>query len=365
MERVKLLLVGGFLGAGKTTMLYRVATELMKSGKRVGLVTNDQAPDLVDTQMLASHGLAVSEVAGSCFCCNFNGLIEAARSLKVSNSVDILLAEPVGSCTDLSATIVQPIKDRYADVFSIGPLSVLIDPLRAMETLGEIGGALHPSAAYIYRKQLEEADRIVVNKSDLLDSDARKRLRTLLESRFPGRDVSFVSCKSGDGVAGWLTDVMEEGVSGSRILEIDYDTYAEGEAALGWLNARLELAAAETRDWIAFSRAYLEAVRRQLQAIGAQVGHIKVFLRTDTGSLTANLTATNGPVRVQHTGAALRAPAAEMTLNARVQMAPEQLQQMSLEILRGHFGDISVQTSSIRSLRPGRPRPTFRYSKKV
>ena len=267
MERVKLLLVGGFLGAGKTTMLYRVATELMKSGKRVGLVTNDQAPDLVDTQMLASHGLAVSEVAGSCFCCNFNGLIEAARSLKVSNSVDILLAEPVGSCTDLSATIVQPIKDRYADVFSIGPLSVLIDPLRAMEILGEIGGALHPSAAYIYRKQLEEADRIVVNKSDLLDSDARKRLRTLLESQFPGRDVSFVSCKSGDGVAGWLTDVMEEGVSGSRILEIDYDTYAEGEAALGWLNARLELAAAETRDWIAFSRAYLEAVRRQLQAI--------------------------------------------------------------------------------------------------
>ena len=144
MERVKLLLVGGFLGAGKTTMLYRVATELMKSGKSLGLVTNDQATDLVDTQMLASHGLAVSEVAGSCFCCNFNGLIEAARSLKVSNSVDILLAEPVGSCTDLSATICRADQRPVCRRVFKGPLSVLIDPLRAMETLGEIGGAFTP-----------------------------------------------------------------------------------------------------------------------------------------------------------------------------------------------------------------------------
>jgi glycerol uptake facilitator protein len=365
MERVKLLLVGGFLGAGKTTMLYRVAMELARSGKRVGLVTNDQAPDLVDTQMLKSRGLAVSEVAGSCFCCNFNGLIEAAQSLRASHSVDVLLAEPVGSCTDLSATIVQPIKDRYADVFSVGPLSVLIDPMRALEILGEGPSLLHRSAAYIYRKQLEEADRIVVNKSDLLDADTHERLKTLLEDRFPGREVSFVSCKSGDGLDRWLAEVMGEGVSGDRILDIDYDTYAEGEAVLGWLNARFGLIARETCDWIAFGRAYLEAVRQQLQATGAQVGHVKLFLSTGNGSVTANLTATNGPVLLQHTGDSLDAAAAEMTFNARVQMAPEQLQQMSLDILRGQFENISVQTSSIRSLRPGRPQPTFRYSKKA
>ena len=67
MKRVQLVFVGGFLGAGKTTLLWRAAELLMKRGKRVGLITNDQAPDLVDTKWLAQKVLNVREVAGSCF----------------------------------------------------------------------------------------------------------------------------------------------------------------------------------------------------------------------------------------------------------------------------------------------------------
>ncbi|RPJ19982.1 MAG: cobalamin synthesis protein P47K, partial [Planctomycetaceae bacterium] len=104
MKKVQLVFVGGFLGAGKTMLLWRAAELLAKRGKRVGLITNDQAPDLVDTKWLAGKGLNVREVAGSCFCCNFKGLIDAAVDLR-SLHVDVLIGEPVGSCTDLSATI--------------------------------------------------------------------------------------------------------------------------------------------------------------------------------------------------------------------------------------------------------------------
>jgi len=366
MKPVKLLLVGGFLGAGKTTLLYKAATELVRAGQRVGLVTNDQAPDLVDTQMLNSHGLNVQEVAGSCFCCNFNGLIAAARSLcKDSDCVDVLLAEPVGSCTDLSATIIQPIRDRYADVLSVGPLSILIDPVRAAAVLTEGQNLLHPSAAYIYRKQLEEADRIVVNKSDLLDSDARQRLKTLLQTEFPGREISFISCQSGDGLREWLTQVLSEDESGARILDIDYDTYAEGEAVLGWLNARFELTGRQDVDWVDFSRRYLEAVREQLRSAQVQIGHIKLFLSTADASLTANLTSLDGPVLIQKSNMSFQAKRAKMTFNARAQMDPEQMQRMTLDVFRSQFTDIAVQTRAIRSLRPGRPQPTFRYSQRV
>jgi G3E family GTPase len=366
MESVRLLLVGGFLGAGKTTLLYRAAKELMKSGKRVGLVTNDQAPELVDTQMLSANGLAVSEVAGSCFCCNFNGLVDAARSLcGGSEHVDLLLAEPVGSCTDLSATIVQPVKHRYSDVFSIGPLSVLIDPVRAMEVIGEKQSLLHPSAAYIYRKQLEEADRIVVNKSDLLDFGAREKLANLLRNNFPETKISFVSCKTGEGLSGWLTDVMNESESGERILDIDYDTYAEGEAVLGWLNARLRLSADKDVDWAGFAGRYLEAIQQQLRSQDAEVGHVKLFISAGGGNLTANLTAIDGGIVVHKSERALGGRQADMTFNARVQMDHEELERVSLEVLRESFGSISVKTERIRSLRPGRPCPTFRYSKKA
>ena len=47
-----LILVGGFLGAGKTTLLAEAARRLTSEGRRVGLITNDQAANLVETAML-------------------------------------------------------------------------------------------------------------------------------------------------------------------------------------------------------------------------------------------------------------------------------------------------------------------------
>ena len=75
--QTRIILVGGFLGAGKTTLIWRVAEKLMSQGKGVGLITNEQAPELVDSELLRRQNLAVSEVAGSCFCCNFNGFTDA------------------------------------------------------------------------------------------------------------------------------------------------------------------------------------------------------------------------------------------------------------------------------------------------
>ena len=49
----RLILVGGFLGAGKTTLLWEAAKQLSSRGLKVGLITNDQAPDLVDTSLLS------------------------------------------------------------------------------------------------------------------------------------------------------------------------------------------------------------------------------------------------------------------------------------------------------------------------
>ena len=139
MHTTRLILVGGFLAAGKTTLLWEAARRLAARGEKVGLITNDQAPDLVDTRWLEHAGMAVAdggigdvgvaEVAGSCFCCNFAGLIDASQRLADTLHADVLIAEPVGSCTDLSATILQPLKEKFSRQFALAPLSVLADPI--------------------------------------------------------------------------------------------------------------------------------------------------------------------------------------------------------------------------------------------
>ena len=131
----RLILVGGFLGAGKTTLLGEAAQRLASRGVRVGLITNDQAPELVDTAFLSRGDVKVAEVTGSCFCCNFQGLLDAMSNVRAEAHADVLLAEPVGSCTDLSATIVQPLKARFRRELVISPLSVMADPLRLADIL--------------------------------------------------------------------------------------------------------------------------------------------------------------------------------------------------------------------------------------
>src|SRR5436190_14558724 len=167
MHTFRFIMVGGFLGAGKTTTLGRLARFYMGRGQRVGLVTNDQAQDLVDTHSLREQGFAVEEVAGACFCCKFDDLLDKVGSLETNQRPDIILAEPVGSCTDLIATVVQPLKDLYGARFSVGPYPVLFKPSHGLKILrNEAGSGFSPKAAYLFKKQLEEADAVLVNRID-------------------------------------------------------------------------------------------------------------------------------------------------------------------------------------------------------
>jgi MoaA/NifB/PqqE/SkfB family radical SAM enzyme/G3E family GTPase/SAM-dependent methyltransferase len=361
---VRLLLVGGFLGAGKTTLLWEAARRLVEQGKRVGLITNDQAPQLVDTELLLGEGLDVREVAGSCFCCNFQGLLDAARSLEGEVGADVLIAEPVGSCTDLSATILQPLKERYSGEFVLAPLSVLVDPERIDARVEEGARGLHPSAAYILQKQIEEADSIVVSKRDLLGPEGRSRILEALEASSPGRPVHFLSALTGEGVDEWLAAVLESTRSGSRIADVDYDTYAEGEAVLGWLNAATSLSSSrENTDWRALLRRFLEGLREAFEARSAEVGHVKLLLSSPRGRFVGNFTSARGRVSVRGSLPGRSPAEARLVVNARVEMAPEDLETLVRETLdRAAERDIRVAFQEIRSFRPGRPRPTHRYA---
>jgi len=363
MSQVDLVLVGGFLGAGKTTLLARAAEALARQGRRVGVITNDQAADLVDTALLRGGGLAVQEVAGGCFCCRFDDLVRSARRLIDSMQPDVLLGEPVGSCADLVATVVRPMQAHHGEMFRVAPFSVLADPRRLREAIGLAARRSFPeSVLYVFRKQVEEADLLVLNKADLLSAPEADELLAAVADKLPGRRVLTMSALRGEGVEAWLAHVAAPAAqAGEHLVEVDYDTYAAGEAELGWLNATAELRAAGPTDWLALVLRLLGAMRQELSRRSAEIAHLKLLLAGDGGAIAANVTGSSAePVARGQLGAAARQ--AELTVNARVHLDPDELQRVVRGCIVAAAGEaMSADVRHVASFRPSRPQPTHRF----
>ncbi len=357
--KTKIILVGGFLGAGKTTLLGEVARKLSQMGKQIGLITNDQASELVDTVFLEHIDTAVLEVSGSCFCCNFQGFTDAIAFINDKEAMDVIIAEPVGSCTDLSATILQPLKDKFTESLSIAPLSVLVDPAQLTDILDGKMSGLHMSAVYILKKQLEEADLIVINKTDLLNPEAVATLKKRTAEEWPWAKIYAVSAKTGEGLETWLNEVMQCSEAGIHLAEVDYDVYAEGEAVLGWLNTTVKLQS-KLANWDSFAENLLKALNRRFKELNATIGHVKLLIKTGNCFVIGNITGSQNSLNVR--GSAGEGKEAVMTLNARAQMEPDTLKAIVLEeISKAGGNNIISEFVAVKCLKPGRPNPTYRY----
>ena len=359
-------MVGGFLGAGKTTAIIRLARSLTERGRRVGLITNDQSVGLVDTTLARSQGFPVEEITGGCFCCRFNTLVDAADRLSVEARPDVFLAEPVGSCTDLRAEVSYPLRRMYGDAFEIAPLSVLVDPLRALRVLGlEAGRSFSQKVLYVYDRQLAEADVIVVNKVDLLDEARRERLRDALVARYPQADVLAMSARDGSGVTPWFERVTRGAMGRGTSPDVDYEAYAEGEALLGWLNATVRVSCDAPFDGNTLLR---DLAAHMGDAIGTgEIAHLKMTLTAEelaSDIAVLNLVAGDRVAELAHTLQAW-VEAGELIVNLRAEEDPERLHDAALAALaawESAGGGRRAAIEHIEHFRPARPTPTWRMA---
>lgn len=363
-HRIRFVMVGGFLGAGKTTTLGRLARVYMERGLNVGVVTNDQATDLVDTNTLRSQGFEVGEVAGSCFCCNFDGLMGTIEGLSLARRPDVILAEPVGSCTDLVATVVQPLKRLFGAEFSIAPYAVILKPSHGARVLrNEASAGFSPKAAYILKKQLEEADAILVNRIDELDPREVDGLVRLVEEHYPGRAILKVSARDGTGFDPLVALLDQEGDFGRRVLDIDYDVYAEGEAELGWLNASVRVAAPREFAMDDILTGVVSRLARRLDDLGAETAHLKAIGLWEGFFGVANLIGRDHKPELSLASRCL-VPEFDLIVNARVATDPASLEEAVRSAVAKACGSAGA-TADFRQtqcFRPGRPTPTHRFA---
>jgi Ni2+-binding GTPase involved in maturation of urease and hydrogenase len=358
-------MIGGFLGAGKTTTIGKLAAHYVAQGKNVALVTNDQAYDLVDTQTLRSQGFQVGEVPGACFCCKFDDLIDTVDSLSEQDVPDLVIAEPVGSCTDLVATVIEPMRELFGERFETGPLVVLLKPSHGKKILAaEKGKGFSPKAEYIFLKQLEEADSIAINKIDRLDDEAQEELIGLVKTRFPDKEVFGLSAREGTGFDKLVAAAETTVTFRKSMMDVDYKIYAEGEAELGWLNCQVT---AKCGSAFELDQLLLDLVRGigiNLKNEKCEIAHLKVLGQTLQSTAVVNLVSSGDETELS-LASEIKTNAADILVNARVAASPEQLETAVQSVASTLAIDRSMELAvgKIQSFRPGKPVPTHRVSR--
>ncbi|MGA7709116.1 MAG: GTP-binding protein [Acidobacteriaceae bacterium] len=340
-------IVGGFLGAGKTTLILAAAKELERRGIRSAVILNDQGNELVDTDYAAHNGMQSGEVTGGCFCCKLSDLLRVIGELS-AHQPDVIFAEPVGSCTDISATILHPLLE-YRDEFRLAPFTVLVDPERARTLLAE---SADPHLSFLFQKQLQEADLVCWTKSDLFPDCPQ----------ISAQHVRQVSARTDQGVVAWLDEIFSGNLRvGKEILDIDYEQYARAEAALVWLNLQVTIEPRIPSSPAVMLGPLLDTLDREFTASQIAIVHLKAIIDSPSGFLKAAMCANGQEPALE--GALDASPASqhELLLNLRAVGAAQQVRnivEQELDRIDGRLIGLHIDC-----FHPAAPRPERRIAR--
>jgi hypothetical protein len=254
----------------------------------------------------------------------------------------------------------------YGDNYLVARFSVLLDPDRALRVLGlEIGRRFTDKVRYIYEKQLQEADILVINKIDAVDPARIAVLRATLHDRYPGKEIVEISAQTGAGVDAWVSRMMADADESLANLSIDYGEYGSGEARLGWLNCTASLRgdAFNGNEWVA---RVIANVQEGLRGQDIEIAHLKMTLApSDSGSdlCVANVVSTDeSPVMPFRLHGPIES--GELILNLRAEGDPDILRGQTVSALERAAVDSGVRVTidHLEHFRPSQPVPTHRIT---
>lgn len=352
-ERIRLVLIGGFLGSGKTTLIDKLTQIYSENKKKVGVITNDQGKYLIDTEFVRVRGIDVEEVTGSCFCCNFPKFFENVE--KLSENADYIFAEPVGSCTDLMATIMTPLRTYHSEKVSAAPLIVLVDGAKMIDRSLDavtLGG-------YLRHHQVAEAEYIVLTKTDILRPEDVEKFRRELGFINPDAEVIVYSAVTGQGLEEIMEIIDGKDETSRRPVDVDYERYADAEAELGWYNGIYEFDA-DGLDAYSLSETLLRGLRSRYPA--SAIAHAKVALTCGDSHTKVSLIGDELSLGGSYGPKKMKGHV-HLNYNARVASEPDVLGKSVRESV-----DAVLRSEGISDYRmtfddcfaPGRPNPTYR-----
>ena|GEM_PF-216376 len=329
--KTRFLVLGGYLGAGKTTLAVNLARTLReKNDRSVAIITNDQGDVLVDTEFTKDAGFDVREILGGCFCSNFDEFVSSARTLVSAGRPDIIIAEPIGTSTNLMGSVVAPLRSLYPDEFDVAPFAVVIDCIRAMDILSSSKERNIESVDLIPVHQIKEAEVIILSKADMIRPDAVDAIKDKLKEILPEADIIDTSSSDLRNVDKIIDIILSDRAS-TKIAERDNNKgFAFEKAKLGWYSGTYTITPNGKVDMYSMSSDIMKGVAKEYGP--RSIVHVKVIISSQEAAAKMSLVQESIQVDGIY-GSRFISTQGKLVLNARVISPPKRLENTMRKIV--------------------------------
>ena len=199
---VKVNVISGFLGAGKTTLIKKLLTGRLRNEKVV-LLENEYGEIGIDGGFMKDSGITVTELNAGCICCTLAGDFQAAVDQLIDTyHPDRILVEPtgVGKLSEILSAV-EKAKQRHPDIEAGGSATV-VDAGKCrmyMKNFGEF-----------FLDQVKSASTVIFSRTQLLDPDRVEKSRLLIAEVHP--DARIITTPWDEMDPDFMLDVIENGL---------------------------------------------------------------------------------------------------------------------------------------------------------
>jgi G3E family GTPase len=186
---MKVMIIGGFLGSGKTTTILKLGRRLNDSGKRIAIIVNEIGEIGLDGDTLSGTGITTEELTSGCICCTLRISMQyTLQTLEEEFKPDVVIIEPTGIA--FPGQIREEIQNMGLSELSFTPVVTLVDPCRFGTEVSEIPKFIET--------QIREAEILGVNKVDTAPGERVLATEKMLSELNNEARILKFSAKLGD-----------------------------------------------------------------------------------------------------------------------------------------------------------------------
>jgi G3E family GTPase len=304
---MELIVISGFLGSGKTSLLLLLAKTFVAEGRKVAIVENEVGRIGIDGAMLQAEGLDVREIYSGCVCCSLRiDLIHTLLQLEREVKPDVVFLEPSGVAGPKQ---IKHCLCGYGGNIEKQTFLVVADAKRLP--------AIRDFSMPLIHDGFEIADVVALNKSDLVSAEQLHELEGRIRDINPTVEFLCVSATTGVQVDRLIKKIQARAPGKPDASPAEHAKGNLPQAAIFAASATIDAPVAQAEQRVSEMLQDLAAhLKTQADVL---IGHLKAILKTEpTGYRVLSVTTVNEPATLKGRLPTKPITRLELTVNAIV-----------------------------------------------